>query len=116
MDSLQQSAQKGLVHLLLLITGVILLLFFLIMTFAPFKNSLLVSIFPKQFGFAATVTNLLTNGDFETDFANWNKGSGTGWTINTATAYSGLKSAHFATTANSNLIQNFSNLKTNTNY
>ena len=108
--------QKGIIPLPILIAGIGLIIFLGIVSIAPFRNTLLTSLFPKQFSFAATITNLLTNGDFEADFTNWNKGSGTGWTVNSATPYSGLKSAHFLTAANSNLIQNFSNLKTNTNY
>ncbi len=45
--------QKGVAHLLLLLAGIGLLGFFLLTSFAPFKNNLLSSLFPKNSSFAA---------------------------------------------------------------
>ena len=51
--------QKGALHLLLLLTGVGVLIIYLILTLAPFKNNLFSSLFPKQLSFAAE--NLIVN-------------------------------------------------------
>ncbi len=108
-------SQTGAVPLLILIGTLGIIAFLTFTSLGLTKNPTLSRLFPILFSQAAGVTNLLTNGGFESDFTSWNKGSGTGWTV-TSPGYAGTKMAHYSTATNSDLIQNFSNLKTNAQY
>ena len=88
---------------LLVVTFLGLVLFLLISGIFPFKDELFSLIYRKPSSLAATVTNLISNGDFENDFTGWTT-NGSTWSISTTDAHSGSKAAHL--TGTGNLVRN----------